>query len=168
MTQTQKLPKLCRICQPMPPHPAPLRSSPSAPPVLSSQLLFIAPPPTQEHAFPLSVRKRLSSQFDPLLLERSNGANTPAFSTSPFTCLRGILMQLPILYSIPSSGEVTLALHGWQNTFLQNCIVVDHTQHCPIAAEATSARLRVCTSVPQWLNSARGLPVTCTFKAIVT
>ncbi|TNN53284.1 hypothetical protein EYF80_036518 [Liparis tanakae] len=41
----------------------------------------------------------------------------------PFTCLREIPMQLPILYSMSSSGEVTLALHGLQSTFLQNCIV---------------------------------------------
>lgn len=55
------------------------------------------------------------------------------FSTLPsplFTWRREIPMQLPILYSISSSGEVTLALHGWQSTFLQNCIVIGQTQHC--------------------------------------
>lgn len=47
------------------------------------------------------------------------------------TCRCEIPMQLPILYSMSSSGEVTLALHGWQSTFLQNCILVGQTKHCP-------------------------------------
>lgn len=42
----------------------------------------------------------------------------------PFTCLGEIPMQPPILYSMSSSGEVTLALQGLQSTFLQNCILV--------------------------------------------
>lgn len=46
------------------------------------------------------------------------------------TCRCEIPMQLPILYSMSSSGEVTLALHGWQSTFLQNCILVGQTKHC--------------------------------------
>ncbi|KAF6723745.1 hypothetical protein FQA47_018772 [Oryzias melastigma] len=47
----------------------------------------------------------------------------PPLSALLLTCLGEIPMQLPILYSMSSSGEVTLALHGWQSTFLQNCIV---------------------------------------------
>lgn len=61
-----------------------------------------------------------------------------------FTCRREIPMQLPILYSMSSSGEVTLALHGWQSTFLQNCILVGQTKHRQSKSDLRCYGARAC------------------------
>lgn len=87
-------------------------------------------------------------------------------------------MQLPILYSMSSSGEVTLALHGWQSTFLQNCIVISQPQHCPsrkvsatecVCAHA-SVSVRVCASVTNKCSALHCLWCRCDIyiQAIVT
>lgn len=63
---------------------------------------------------------------------------------SPFTCWCEIPMQLPILYSMSSSGEVTRALHGWQSALLQNCIIRTQSQHCQSSQICGAA---VCASL---------------------
>lgn len=76
-------------------------------------------------------------------------------SSVSITCRCEIPMQLPILYSMSSSGEVTLALHGWQRTFLQNCILVVQTKHC----QSSQISARTCLQcVAQWLMNALALP----------
>ena len=98
---------------------------------------------------------------------------TPQSASPVFTWRREIPMQLPILYSMSSSGEVTLALHGWQSTFLQNCILISQSQHCQSRQNlcwsyrvSECARLCVC----KWLTNAlhciaHGAPVTCIFSS---
>lgn len=104
----------------------------------------VAPPPTLEHTL------CLLPEDEPLTSKKGFDATLQARSPlPPFTWRREIPMQLPILYSMSSSGEVTLALHGWQSTFLQNCIVVGQSQHCQSrqicgASERVCARLCVC------------------------
>lgn len=61
-----------------------------------------------------------------------------------FTCRCEIPMQLPILYSMSSSGEVTRALQGWQRTLLQNCILKSQSQHCQSRKVSGAA---VCASL---------------------
>lgn len=86
-----------------------------------------------------------------------------------FTCRCEIPMQLPILYSMSSSGEVTLALHGWQRTFLQNCILVGQTRHCQcsqICGATEQERACMCGSVTNERSRAAlpiGAPVTYIF-----
>lgn len=93
----------------------------------------------------------------------------PHTHTAPpllFTCLCEIPMQLPILYSMSSSGEATLALHGWHSTFLQNCIVVSQPEqgdHC----RSLHASVSVCMSVCITASDACGLPVTYILQSLL-
>lgn len=131
----------------------------------STRLLFpaeIAPPPTLEYTFSPSAFSRAKTQLlnseiysvssctasllshtQALMLHRRQPFVQHTLSP-PFTWLCEIPMQLPILYSMSSSGEVTLALHGWQSTFLQNCIVISQTQHCQSAQISAGATEWVC------------------------
>lgn len=84
--------------------------------------------PLLQHHIPLSSFSPSPCRTLSCLGAMLQTLSTPS-SLSPFTCWCKIPMQLPILYSMSSSGEVTRALHGWQSTLLQNCIIRSQSQH---------------------------------------
>lgn len=113
----------------------------SPPTPLPQPLLLLAAPPPTRHP-PEQLLPLLSDTLMPQSYACKHSQHHPH---SPLTWWREIPMQLPILYSMSSSGEVTRALHGWQSTLLQNCIIRSQSQHCQSGQICGAA---VCASLP--------------------
>lgn len=112
---------------------------------MSFSLRFASPPPVLRLAAPPPT---LSGTF--LCWQTHSHASKLCCSHSrhrsphpPFTWWCEIPMQLPILYSMSSSGEARRALHGWQSTLLQNCIIRSRSQHRQ-GRSAALQRVRAC------------------------